>query len=268
MADRELEQALDELYNADPSEFVALRKALAQDLRDAGDRAAAALLRAARRPSTSAWALNQIARRRPELIEQLLERSRVLVDAQTRAIAGERESMRDATVAHRASLDEATQAALGILGPRAHDSFRSEIVATLRAASTDESVGRMLQLGRLVREASSSGGFPDAAGLTVTAIPRSTDGPRRNAKRPPTPAGDSTESEEIRTAEREQERRAEAARAEAQRRAAAAEADAVRAQERVKQLERDLVEARQDLQEARVRSKQAQAEARRAPSPG
>jgi hypothetical protein len=54
-----LEAALDELYGSDPTEFVAIRKRLASSLAAAGDTAAAKELRGARRPSTSAWALNR-----------------------------------------------------------------------------------------------------------------------------------------------------------------------------------------------------------------
>src|SRR6266850_845028 len=62
MPDGPLEDALDELYGAEPSEFVATRKRLSASLRDAGDKAGAKVLQGARRPSTSAWALNQLAR--------------------------------------------------------------------------------------------------------------------------------------------------------------------------------------------------------------
>ena len=63
MPDGPLEDALDELYAADPSEFVATRTRLSGAVRDAGDKAAALVLQGARRPSTSAWALIQLARR-------------------------------------------------------------------------------------------------------------------------------------------------------------------------------------------------------------
>jgi hypothetical protein len=266
MTDRDLEHALDELYRVDPSEFVALRKRLAAGLRGAGNMAATAEVRAARRPSTSAWALNQLARRRPELIEEWLERSRALLYAQTRAFTGAGAEMRDAISAHRETLEAATQAALAILGPRSHDAFRSEIVATLRAASTDEDVGQLLRLGRLVREPGSSMGFPDVAGLTVTALSATADGSRRKPERPKvTDTKISAEPETPPNAEHEAHRRAElAARAEAQRLAEAAESNVVLAQARVAQLERDLGRARQDLLEARERSKKAKAEARRA----
>ena len=74
--------------------------------------------------------------------------------------------LRYAIRAHRDALVAATDAALAVLGERANDSFRGEIVSTLRAVSTSEEVERQFRSGRLVREAASSG-FPDAAGLTL-----------------------------------------------------------------------------------------------------
>jgi hypothetical protein len=54
--------AQDALCGADPSEFVALRKRLAAELRRRGKKARRSC--SPRRPSTSAWALNQMARNR------------------------------------------------------------------------------------------------------------------------------------------------------------------------------------------------------------
>src|SRR4029077_6201907 len=139
----------------DPAEFVAVRKRLAATLREGGDKAGAKVLQAARRPSTSAWALNQLARREPDLVEILLDASRALYAAQTRG-SNKPDVLRDAIRAHRDALDAATAAATAVLGPRANDSFRNEIVSTLRAVSTHEEIERQLRTGRLIREASSA----------------------------------------------------------------------------------------------------------------
>src|SRR4249920_711134 len=110
-----LEAALDELYGVDPSEFVAERKRLAADLRTAGEKDAAKTLQAARRPTTAAWALNQLSRHEPALVESFLEAGRELQAAQMGARAGGREAIRDATRAHRAALAAATDAAMATL---------------------------------------------------------------------------------------------------------------------------------------------------------
>jgi hypothetical protein len=258
MADRATDEALDELYGADPSEFVALRKRSAADLRRAGDKEGAKQLGEARRPSTSAWALNQLARRRPELIEQLLERSRELQSAQTRALVGDRDAMRDSIRAHRATLEETTRAALAILGARSSDAFRNEIVNTLRSASIDDEVGRVLQRGRLIREVDASAGFPHAAGLTVTALPDRTERARKTPEKSGAATDDaSAETERRKTAERDAQRRKELELAQAERRAAAV---AARSQARVDRLESDLGDAHRRLEDARTLEKKAEAE--------
>jgi hypothetical protein len=235
--DGPLEAALDELYGADPSEFVATRKRLSASLRDAGDRPGANVLQRARRPSTSAWALNQLARREPQLVERLLDTSSALYAAQTQ-VSNEPEVLRLAIRAHREAVEAATDAAAAVLGERANESFRSEIVSTLRAVSTDEDVGRQLRAGRLTREASSSG-FPDAVGLTLV---------------PDLPVSKSANSER----EREAKRRADlAAKESARKDAEAADERAERAQARVQQLEGELELARRELDDARVQSRKA-----------
>ena len=264
-----LDVALDELYGSDPAEFVEIRKRLASSLAGAGDAAAAKELRAARRPSTSAWALNQLARRDPHVVTELLERSADLVAAQTRALSGRPEAMRDAMHAHRGALDAATEAALTILGARANDAFRSEIVSTLRAASSDEEVGLNLRSGRLIREVSSPG-FPDATGLTLVPAltrpkPSKRTAPAKRHASPPAPVED---AERDADAERERELEAKreadrAARETADRAAAAADRDAAEARARIEQLQRDLEVARHDLSAALARSRTAKKEADR-----
>src|SRR5690242_13512906 len=108
---------LDQLYAADPAEFVVVRKQLQGQLRAAGQKPEAALLGRARRPSTAMWAVNQMVRRRPELVDTLLERSDALRSAQT---SGDRDALREAIRAHRAALADATAAALEVLESRAN----------------------------------------------------------------------------------------------------------------------------------------------------
>jgi hypothetical protein len=276
MADGPLEGALDELYAADPSEFVAVRKRLAAALSTTGDKGSAKDLRGARRPSTSAWALNQLARSDPKLIAVLLERSADLVAAQTRALSGRPEAMRVAMHAHREALAATTDAALEILGSRANDAFRSEIISTLRAASSDDDVGRRLARGRLLREESSPG-FPDATGLTLVPQPeRSPASAKAKAKsaREPAPRPDRADDVERAAAaqrerEREEQRQADLAAKEAAARvAAAADRDATDARTRIEALQRELEIARHDLSSALDRSRAAKKEAaKRTPAP-
>ena len=280
MPDTTLERALDDLYAADPDTFVALRKQLVTDLRAAGDRAGANELKAARRPSTSAWALNQLARRHPQIVETLLARSNELRVVQSRPGAAPIDAMQETIRAHRRALAEATDTALGILGTRANDTFRNEIASSLRAASTDPDVGRRLERGRLVREADAESGFPDASHLTLVPVPPAAE-PKPPAKKAALPdrsaAAESAarvarEREQARAAAREADR---ALRDAAATRANDAAAEASRLEQRVKELEAELDTTRRDLRDARDRSRQAKAEVARlraqttrAPPPG
>src|SRR5664279_4707717 len=110
-----LEAALDELYGVEGSEFVATRKRLAAALRSAGDAAAAKTLLAARRPTTAAWALNQLSRLEPELVDEFLERSHDLEAAQMGELEGGRGAVRDATRDQRSALTAVTDAAMTAL---------------------------------------------------------------------------------------------------------------------------------------------------------
>jgi hypothetical protein len=160
-----LEAALDELYGVDPDEFVATRKRLAGELRSAADKDAVKAVQGARRPTTAAWALNRLSRDEPELVEELLERSRDLRRAQTGA--GGRDAMREATRAQRQALADMVDAAMAQLGDRASDAYRSQLLATLQGASADDAVAEQLRTGRLVREVSGSTGFPEGPMLTL-----------------------------------------------------------------------------------------------------
>jgi hypothetical protein len=267
--DGALDAALDELYASDPSDFVAVRKRLSAALRSDGDKDGAKEVLAARRPSTSAWALNQLAREHPQLVDELLEASSALYAAQTRG-SHEPDGLRDAIRTHREAVDAATDAALAALGNRANDKFRSEIVSTLRAVSTDDDIREQLSIGRIVREASSAG-FPHSTGLTLVpdrapAKPKSK--ARARAKAAPAKSAPATNAAPTKpdaaaiaarqVREREQQRRAQLAAKEAARKdTEAAAAEVARTQARVEELETALETARRDERTARERHRKA-----------
>lgn len=61
----ERRKALDSLFRASPSDFVAVRKKLVAELKAAGDKATADLVAAAHKPTSTAWAINQVVLRHP-----------------------------------------------------------------------------------------------------------------------------------------------------------------------------------------------------------
>ena len=213
-------------------------------LRASGEADAAKELASARRPTNAAWALNQLVRRHPMLVERFLLRSRELQQAQDRALSGKADALRDATRSQRQAMAAATQAAMAVLGDDATEAYRTQIAATLQAASVDEATADGLQHGRLTREVSGSTGFPDAGSLSIAPAPKS----KRASPTGPKPAGTpETQASRARRARAE----AELAAAEASLRTAkdaitSAEQSAEAANARVDDLRNELDDARQE----------------------
>ncbi len=284
-----LEAALDELYGVEPSSFVEVRKRLAGALRSAGDPAGAKSLLAARRPTTAAWALNQLTREHPELVDTFLGASHDLERAQTGELPGGREAARDATRAQRDALEAVSDAALAVLGERATDAYRGAIQATLRAAGADPAVAEELRHGRFERELTGATGFPDFPGLTLVpdlkptattaAKPDRRARPRKGPPKPKPKPERGVDRAEDRAAQAEQApaaREREAAeerdrlRAEAEDAArlaseelAAAEAGAAAVHQRIDVLKHDLDRARHEARAADDRASRAAREATR-----
>jgi hypothetical protein len=157
----DLERELDELYGLPLGEFVAARNALAKRLEKAGQTREAERVRELAKPSISAWAVNQLARRDPERVRELLEAGANLVDAQKAALAGKAaDRFDDASRRQRDAVRELLPAAVGVLeeaGHRPSDAVRQRIVASLRAASVDPEGRRLLEHGRLQVDFESAG---------------------------------------------------------------------------------------------------------------
>jgi hypothetical protein len=171
---QDLERALDKLYAVDPADFMATRKQLVAELRAAGDAGAAKELGAARRPTNAAWALNQLARRHGDLVDRFLEQSAALREAQDQAVSGRPDELRSATRAQRDALAAITQAANAVLGKGMTETYRSQIAATLQAASVDDATADVLRRGRVIREVSGATGFPDAGGFSLADVAETT----------------------------------------------------------------------------------------------
>jgi hypothetical protein len=180
-----VEDLIDRLYALDPDEFTEKRNAAAKQLRAAGDREGSDRIKALKKPTAVAWAVNQLSRRRPELVDDLLDAGAQLRSAQRAALSGsEKGGLREATQARRAAvgplLDEAAAvfADAGRSGAAHVDAIRS----TLEAASSDEETGDLLRAGRLVKEIVPSSGLGDISGFEVLIGGRAT-GPAPKATR-------------------------------------------------------------------------------------
>lgn len=151
-----------ELYALPLDEFTAARDQLAARLKKEGDAEGAARVKALRKPSVAAWAVNQLARRHADSMEKLLalrDEMEGAGGAQLRAVGEKR----------RRLLADLVTRADKVLKDGGHGSSAAtleKVTQTLQAGATDEEV-ELLRAGRLTRELSPSGfagfGFAPAA---------------------------------------------------------------------------------------------------------
>jgi hypothetical protein len=155
------DEPTDALFALEPKDFTAARDALAKQLRADGDRDAAAAVKALRRPTVAAWALNQVARDDASVIHDLLGAAGTLRTAQADALrSGDPDELRAATRQWRDAVQAATEVAVS----RTTESQRDDIIATLEAALADHAVAEALRAGRLTTAAHGGSGF-DIAGM-------------------------------------------------------------------------------------------------------
>jgi hypothetical protein len=188
----ETEEALDRLYAAPPDRFTAERDALAKSLRTS-DKAAAGAVKALRRPTVTAWALNQVARNQPGDLSALFEADAELSRAQ-REGAG-REALAEAARARREIIGRLVGAATRTLTDAGHPDSptnRDRIAQTLAAVAVDAEGRDALVRGRLTGDLTPGslwetgfaaepgpGGEPDEASDAAAAAGRRRDLQRR-----------------------------------------------------------------------------------------
>jgi hypothetical protein len=258
MAKRDaVEEAAEELYGLPPGEFTGARDERAKELRGAGDRDAANAVKALRRPTVAAWALNQLARRRRKELDKLLAAGDDLRAAQEELLAGgDRAGFQEAAARERdlvAKLASDAAALASEAGERG-TGLQEKVAETLHAAALDEDTADELRAGRLVKEREAIGGFGAAGGGPASGGPaRGGEAPARAAKRRPAkrsprkPQPDRQALSVARTDERHARRELDAAERavrHAQERADAAQAHAREASERAKTTAERLKEAK------------------------
>jgi hypothetical protein len=161
----------DELYSLDPSEFVAARNELVRRLKTDDRRDDAATVARLRRPTPSAWALNQVSRQVPELVQSARDVGHELRAATEAAVGGNAESIRQTIADDQAASGAVVDAAQRVLGDRGA-ALAPKIGGTLRAAILDDEVADELRRGVLDTEHEASG-FAFSAGFASAPVPRS-----------------------------------------------------------------------------------------------
>jgi hypothetical protein len=228
-----VEEAADELYSLTPGEFTRARDERAKALRAEGDREAANAVKALRKPTVAAWALNQLARTGRKDLDRLLAAGEELRAAQEELLAGgDRAGLQKAAARERDLVAKLSAAAASLAGEAGESGtgLQDKVATTLHAAALDEETAEELQAGRLTREREAIGGFRElGAGAAAPTAPRKAPEkrPAKRSSRQPSP--DRQALTVARTDERHARRELDAAESavhHAQERAQAAEAHA------------------------------------------
>jgi hypothetical protein len=150
-------------------------------LRRGGKKDEADAVRALRKPTVSAWAVNQVARRFPQEARALVKAGDELRKAQRTAVSGrDPQALRAAQRAHRERLDDLTSIArheLDLSGPTLQ-----RVAGTLRAASIDKEASKSLLAGTLTGDVEQTGFGP-----LLTAVPSRPRKAKPQAKPKPPP---------------------------------------------------------------------------------
>ena len=168
----------DDLYGLPVEEFTKARDELAKELRKAGKKEAADEIKSLRKPSVSAWAVNQAVRRSPQETKALVKAGDELRKAQRGVVSGrDPAQLRDATTAHRRLVEELTEEARAALEERgaAAAATVTRVAQTLRAASIDKEASKALTAGTLAEDVEQAGFGP-----LLSAVPS---GPRPKGRR-------------------------------------------------------------------------------------
>jgi hypothetical protein len=153
------EKALDTLYRAPLDGFVTLRKELAAGLRQAGDLEGARVLAGASKPTRTAWALNQAARNKPDLVTAVV-RSRERASAAQKS--ADADAIRAAVREHRDAVDKMVaevRAVLDQAGAPLNASQIRRVAETLRTLATDDLARERLLARRLTEDVSQDDPF-------------------------------------------------------------------------------------------------------------
>ena len=170
-----LREAVAELYSSGPEEFVERRRVLVARARAAGEASVAKQIAALRKPTRSAWVINQLVRSAPAVSDQLAELGDEFRAAQR---SGDGAAIRQLSVRRRQLLDELARQAFTVSGQHSPPAaLKDEVTATLGAALADPQFAEQLQAGTLERAVHRDGLGLDA-GPALTLLPSPSDAAR------------------------------------------------------------------------------------------
>jgi hypothetical protein len=158
---------MDQLWGLPLEDFTRTRDDLSRKAKEEGDADGAKEIRALRKPTVAAWAVNQLARHRPDDIRRLLGLGEAMRRAQREAFeGGGREALRTATAERRRLVDQLDDAAEEVLRDAGHGGSRAvldKVAETLTATVGNQAVGEEVGRGTLQREVTAVSGFDELA---------------------------------------------------------------------------------------------------------
>ncbi len=268
--DRDVGDRVDELYSGDPDRFTASRNELAAGLKAEGRNQDASEVRALRKPTVAAWAVNRLVRDAPADIDALLAAGERLRTAQRGVMSGtSADAFREATARRRSLVNALVERGVAILDAAGRSSAGAieDVRKTLEACSASEDAAALVRGARLAQPLAPPSGFGETPpGLTLVR-PR---GAARRAGDEPPPRGSRGAPDDRRSrTEREQDERrrvAELARTatSAERKLDRARTRQETARGRVERAEQALADARASLRGAEADRRGAAVEAKRA----
>ena len=252
----------EDLFGLPVEGFTKARDDLAKRLKQSGDEDGAKAVKALRKPSVAAWAVNQLARSRPKDVGSTLAAGEALRRAQQAAMSGGgRAKLQEATAARKRVIDRLVEEAARVLegsGRQANRAVLDDVAATLTATATDRDVAERVRRGVLEREAMPPSGFEELFALQGPP-PRAPAG--RGRKRRAT--GAAADDRAVKVAERavaDRRERAERAASEA----AGAGAEARRLDEEASKAERSAARLRKEAGAAGTRAEKLRRSAEQA----
>jgi hypothetical protein len=179
----DVDAVADELYQEDPASFVSLRDARVGAARQEGDRQGAAAIKAFKRPSPPAWAVNLLARAHPDELDGLADLGARLRQAQA-SLSGE--ELRGLSRERHKFVVGLARQARSLAADKGHPLSANadrQVEETLNAALADPEAAVAVASGRLVRSLEHAGMAAvdlDGAVAGVTIFPV---GPNRKAQK-------------------------------------------------------------------------------------
>jgi hypothetical protein len=147
----------EELYQEDPSSFVAQRDARVAAARQAGDRPTADAIKAFKRPSPPAWAVNRLARAHPDQMEALVDLGSRLRQAQDSLSGDELRVLSRERHKFIVGLARQAQSLASGEGHPLSTAASRQVEDTLNAALADPDAAMAVVSGRLVRSLEHTG---------------------------------------------------------------------------------------------------------------